>query len=265
MIKEIKSRHNPLVKEIRAAFRSGRLSEGRLLPFEGPLLLAEAFKSRARVDSLLVEDVSLLNPKLLDWLNGQLTRVFRVSHDLISSIAETETPAGLVGLAQVPRWDPERLLSQKTGIFLVLVGIQDPGNMGTIIRTAEAFGVTAVWVTTKTVSPFNPKAVRASAGSIFRTPVVPGCNEVQLHEKLRKYGITTVATSVKAQHSIETFPIRLPVALWIGQEAAGLPKSLISACQNQVRIPMCESVQSLNVAIATGILLYEIRKHEQND
>jgi len=265
MIAEIKSRHNPLVKEIRAAFRGGRLNAGRLLPFEGPMLLTEAFKSQAHVDSLLVEDISLLDPKLLDWLNDQSTRLFRVSHDLMASIAETETPVGIVGLARVPRWDPERLLSQKSGVFLVLVGIQDPGNMGTILRTAEAFGVTAVWVTTKTVSPFNPKAVRASAGSIFRIPVLPGCNDVQLHEKLRRHQITTVATSVGAPHSIETFPFRLPVALWIGQEATGLPKSLISACQDQVRIPMCESVQSLNVAIATGILLYEIRKHEQND
>jgi RNA methyltransferase, TrmH family len=262
---KIKSRHNVLVKEIRAALRRGELSDRGLLPFEGPLLLREAFKSRVAVDSLLVQDSSLLEPALRHWLREQRTRVFRVSADLMIAIADTETPAGILGLVQLPRWNLKALLSEKRGLFLVLVQLQDPGNMGTIIRSAEAFGVTAILAIRETVSPFNPKAVRASAGSIFRVPVFQGLQETELLDAFKTHRIATVATSLQAQQSVETCPLHPPLALYIGREAAGLPESTLAACQSQVRIPMNESVQSLNVAIATGILLYEIRRHEKTN
>ncbi|MBZ5535512.1 MAG: RNA methyltransferase [Acidobacteriia bacterium] len=262
---EIKSRHNALVKEIRAALRRGELSERGLLPFEGPLLLQEAFKSRAAVDSLLVHDTSLLDPGLRRWLMEQRTRVYRVSPDLMTAIADTETPAGILGLVQLPQWNLESLLSEKKGLFLVLVQLQDPGNLGTIIRSAEAFGVTAILATRETVSPFNPKAVRASAGSIFRVPIFQGLQETDLLGAFKVHRIDTVATSLQARQSIETHPFHPPLALFIGREAAGLPEGTLAACQSQVRIPMNESVQSLNVAIATGILLYEIRRHEKTN
>ena len=262
---EIKSRHNALVKEIRAALRRGELSDRGLLPFEGLLLLREAFKSRIAVDSLLVNDVSLLDPSVRRWLREQGTRLFRVSPVLMTALADTETPAGVLGLVQLPSWSLKALLSEKRGVFLVLVQLQDPGNMGTIIRSAEAFGVTAILTTRETVSPFNPKAVRASAGSIFRIPIFQGFKEPELLETFKAHRIATVATSLQAQQSIETHPLHPPLALYIGREAAGLPESTLAACQCQVRIPMNESVQSLNVAIATGILLYEIRRHEKTN
>ncbi len=261
---EIRSRHNPLIKEIRAALRRGALSDRGLLPIEGPMLLQEAFKSRAPIDSLLVDDSFVVESSLRRWLTEQRSRVFRVSPDLMAATADTETPAGVLGLVRLPRWNLEPLLSERSGLFLVLVRIQDPGNMGTIIRSAEAFGVTAILATKETVSPFNPKAVRASAGSIFRVPIFQGLEEVELFGHLKTHHIDTVATSLKAQQSIETERLHLPLALFIGQEAAGLPDDTLAACRDQVRIPTHESVQSLNVAIATGILLYEIRRHEQN-
>ncbi|MBZ5551990.1 MAG: RNA methyltransferase [Acidobacteriia bacterium] len=260
---EIKSRHNALLKEIRTALRGGELSARGLLPIEGPLLLREAFKSRIAVDSLLVRDSTLLDAGLQNWLRDGRARVFTVSADLMTSIADTETPSGILGLVRLPQWKLEALLPEKAALFLVLVQLQDPGNLGTIIRCAEAFGVTAVLATPETVSPFNPKAVRASAGSIFRVPIFRGFRETDLFEVFKAHRIVTVATSLRAQQSIETLRLHPPLALYIGQEAAGLPENTLAACQSRVRIPMRESVQSLNVAIATGILLYEIRRHEK--
>lgn len=261
-IEELKSKQNPLIKEIRAALRSGGLTPRGLLPIEGPMLLKEAFKSNIRLDCLLFRDRSLIEDVVWQWLQDQRTRLFQAGQELLASVTDTETPAGVVALAHWSDSDIEALLDEPRGLFLALMGLQDPGNLGTIIRSAEAFGVTAILATSKTVSAFNPKSVRASAGSIFRIPVFQNLGEQSLFQKFKSRNVMTVATSLKSVHSVDAAALRLPLALFIGQEAKGLPEAVIASCQQQIRIPTSDSVQSLNAAIAAGILLYEIRKHE---
>ncbi len=135
--------------------------------------------------------------------------------------------------------------------------------MGTIIRSAEAFEVTAVVSTLQTVNVYNSKSVRASAGSLFRVPIFQNLAAKELLKKLAAAGFDTVATSLKTRGALDPRELRLPLALFIGQEAAGLPEDVLSNCRHQIRIPMADTVQSLNAAIATGILLYEIRRHEK--
>lgn len=259
----LKSRQNSLVREIRSALQNGTLTEGGFLPIEGPTLLMEAFKSNLPIDAVLTEDPSNLDFPLLRGLEEQQSRVFQINKTMLGSMSKTETPAGVIALVRLPSWNLDRLLASSQGLFLVLVGLQDPGNLGTIIRCAEAFGVTAILMTKKTVSAFNAKSVRASAGSIFRVPLFQKLDEAGLFEKLEANDITTVATSLKARQPLDPTCLQLPLALFVGQEAKGLPDSTIASCQVQIRISTNESVQSLNVAIATGILLYEIHRHEK--
>jgi TrmH family RNA methyltransferase len=260
----LKSKHNPLLKEIRAALRTGGLSHRGLLPIEGPTLLKEAFKSNVCVEALLIAESTVLDDLLLRRLEEQHTRICQVSREILSSVSDTESPAALIGLVKPPEWDFDRLFPSEQGLYLVVMGLQDPGNMGTIIRSAEAFRVTAILSTRKTVSAYNPKSVRATAGSIFRVPIFQEQDETHLFQLFKKHCISTLATSARARQSIEATPIHFPLALVIGQEAKGLSEDTIAACQNQVRIPTSDSVESLNAAIATGILLYEIRRHEED-
>ena len=260
----IKSRQNPLVKEIRAALRAGQLTDRGLLPFEGPTLLQEAVKSQTAVESLLVTDPGLLNPSQRRWLKEQHTRVFQVGPDILNSISGTETPNSLIGLARVPRWDLEPCLDKERGLFIVLAELQDPGNLGTILRSSEAFGVTALLTTRGSVNAYNAKSVRASAGSIFRVPIFQGLREPFLFQSFEDHHIPIVGASLKAREPADPCRLELPMALIVGSEAKGLSDGILRQCRHEVRIDMNQSVQSLNAAIAASILLYEIRHHEHN-
>lgn len=259
----LNSRHNPLIKKVRTALSSGELTPDGSLPVEGPTLLQEVFKSDLRVDCVLTVNPATLDPILLRWLKEQRAKIFRVSPDLISYIANTDAPQGMIALVRIPTWDVKTVFKTDRGIFLVLVSLQDPGNLGTIIRSAEAFGVSAVFTTPRTVSAYNSKAVRASAGSILRVPVISSFDVAALFKEFKRHRISTVATSLNAKKLINPDHLRLPMALFVGQEAHGLSENIVSECKHQVRIPTRDSVQSLNVALATGILLYEIRRHEK--
>ncbi len=260
----IKSRQNALLKDIRSAFRRGALTDRGLLPIEGPTLLREALKSHVRVKALLIHDPSTLDAALHSWLKEQRTELFQTSRQILDSLADTDAPPGMIALAQPPAWEVNRLLENPDAVFLMVVELQDPGNMGTMIRSAEAFGVTSIFTTKGTVNVYNPKSVRASAGSIFRVPIFHGFDEETLFGLFDAHQITTVAASLRARHPLGQKAFRPPLALLIGQEARGLREETVGRCKHQVRIPMAESVQSLNAAIAAGILLYEIRKNEQN-
>ena len=262
-LETIQSRQNPLIKEIRRAWRGGGLTEHGLLPIEGPKLLHEAVRTDVPIPFLLFEESFRLDSSLSSRLQQRGTRVIRVSRDVMSSASDTEAPAGVLALAQIPHWGFNSQVAPPQALFLVLVGLQDPGNMGTIIRSAEAFKANAILTTKNTVNAYNPKSVRASAGSIFRVPVFQEFEEGALFEFFSAHGVTTIAASPQAPHSTIRERFQTPLALFVGQEAQGLAESILSRCSRQVRIPMSDSVQSLNAAIATSILLYEIRRNEE--
>jgi TrmH family RNA methyltransferase len=141
-------------------------------------------------------------------------------------------------------------------MIVVLAGLQDPGNLGTILRSAEAFGADGVVSLPGTVSAWNPKAVRASAGSVFRVPIV-AANEVDAMARLREAGVKIIATTVHGAKPVDIQFLSEPVALLIGNEGQGVPADLISKADGVVTIPCPGPVESLNAAVATSVLLYE--------
>jgi TrmH family RNA methyltransferase len=147
-------------------------------------------------------------------------------------------------------------------MILVLAGLQDPGNVGTLLRSAEAFAASGVLLLPGTASPWNPKALRASAGSAFRVPAI-AASETEALDLLAKHHVSAIAAVARAGTPIDTAPLAKACALLIGNEGAGLSDSLLAAATHRVTIPMPGNVESLNAAIAGSLLLYEAARQRQ--
>jgi TrmH family RNA methyltransferase len=179
--------------------------------------------------------------------------------EFLSATLATETPQPAAALIEPPDWTWAHVLrSQKDGsaLVVVLAGIQDPGNLGTIIRSAEAFGADGVVCLPGTVNTWNPKAVRASAGSVFRVPVL-NVGDGEALEQLREAGVRVLGTTVQGAQPADLVDLAAPVALLIGNEGNGVPADLAVKADGAITIPCPGPVESLNAAVATSVLLYE--------
>jgi TrmH family RNA methyltransferase len=264
----VQSKQNARLKELRRALAHPPRDGGGLAGIEGPNLLAEAVSAGLRIESVFVAEGA---EGLLEGLGlPPETEILLLPRALLDSALTTEAPQPIAALIQPPDWTWNDLLrgQEKTApLFVVLAGLQDPGNLGAILRSAEAFGASGILSLPGTVSAWNPKAVRASAGSVFRVPLLAvGADEciARLHEA----GLTIWATSTSAAHG--TLPAhRLdlagPVALLIGNEGNGVPEELAAQADGAVTIPCPGPVESLNAAVAASVLLYEASRQRGID
>jgi TrmH family RNA methyltransferase len=244
------SARNPALKEIRKAVQRGSLTSDGLCVAEGFHLLNEALRSRVEIDSVFATEAAA--EAVERRLPADKQRLLNVlPPDLFRTIVSTETTQGVVSLVVPPQWTLEQLLGGKA-MAVILDGIQDPGNAGAILRAAEAFGATGVLFLKGSVNPFNPKALRASAGSIFRVPVVVGGEEGLLQ------GITLYALMPGAGRSPAACQMNESCGLVVGGEAHGVSASL-QARSTAMHIPTL-GVESLNAAMAATIVLYEAHK-----
>lgn len=258
----ISSRTNPRVKQLRAAFAGNdRLSEG-LVAIEGHHLLEEAIRSEVAFRTIFVTDrqkIPLSLPASVEILD--------LSSDVFSSAVETRSPQGIAALIQPPAYSLANLLDRQTSpLFVIAAGLQDPGNLGTIVRSAEAFGASGVLTTPGTVSPWNQKALRASVGSIFRVPVV-SVTEAEVAALQTTHTLRLFA-AVSAAHegvlSANATDLRPPCALLIGNEGSGLAPEWMAMSAARITIPCPGPVESLNAAIAASLLLYEASRQRSS-
>jgi TrmH family RNA methyltransferase len=255
-VRVVESKDNARLKELRKALAAaGRSAQGRV-GIEGPHLLAEALRAGLRVMTIFVTQDA-------ERLLGALpvppeTEILRLPAKLLGSALATETPQPIAALVEPPDWSWPDILNQnqKKALVVVLAGIQDPGNLGTILRSAEAFGATGVVSLPGTVSAWNPKAVRASAGSVFRVPLL-AVNQRECFEKLHEAGVKILITTVQAAQPAELVDLAGPVALIIGNEGNGVPDDLAAKADARITIPCPGPVESLNAAVAASVLLYE--------
>jgi TrmH family RNA methyltransferase len=260
-LRVIESPTNPLIKVFRRALAEGTTRDG-WLAVEGPLLVEEALRSgeRATVQSVLVSEEGLRRSQpLLDRL-PKSCEVTQTPDRLFRQIAQTETPQGIAALVELRATNLEVVLRAKDALLLVACGLQDPGNLGTILRSAQAFGASALITLAATVSPFNPKAARASAGAVFHVPVLMGERAESLFPRLRAAGIRVVGTDRHSSARISDADLRGRLAVLIGQEAAGLPAELARQAEMLVSIPIRTGMDSLNAATAASIVLYEVAR-----
>ena len=252
----IDSRENRWLKRFRAALEGRADKDGSLIGVEGPRLVEEALRSELTVEALLVSDSGDRHLTRLKSLLPSGMRVLRTSDRLFASVSGTETPQGIALLAEPRTWRLEDLLSV-TPLVIVLAGVQDPGNVGTILRAAEAFGATGVIACRGSAHPLSPKSVRASAGSVFRLPALAGAVPADTLSQLRGRRLRQYAATLTGGQTPADSELSGPCALWIGSEGSGLPPEIENAADARIRIPLHAPVESLNAAMAAAVLLYE--------
>lgn len=197
------------------------------------------------------------------WDKLQRTGYEVVSADIFRKMSDTQTPQGILTVLRQPVYDLEELLRKPTPLFVVLENLQDPGNLGTIVRTGEGAGITGVIMSEQTVDIFNPKTIRATMGSIYRVPFVYVQDMKETLQKLHEHGIHTYAAHLQGSTYYDTFSFAEPTAFLIGNEGNGLQKETADAAEAYLKIPMEGRVESLNAAIATSLLMYEAHRQRR--
>ena len=190
----------------------------------------------------------------------QQTGYETVSPEVFAKMADTQTPQGILTVLEQPVYDLTQLLEQPDPLFLMLENLQDPGNLGTMIRTGEGAGITGVIMNNQTVDIFNPKTIRATMGSIFRVPIVYVPDLAPVLEQMHAKGIHTYAAHLKGQEYYDSFSFREPTAFLIGNEGNGLSKEISDQAGQYLKIPMEGRVESLNASIAAALLMYEAHR-----
>ena len=247
----IRSAANPLLKEIGRAIARGGLTGDGLAVAETFHLLEEALGSEWEVRKVLAAESAAAR---LDVPAN--VPLIPVEDRLIERVSATETSQGVIALVKPRAWTVPELFRGKA-LVVVLDGVQDPGNAGSIVRAAEAFGATGVVFLKGTVSPFNPKTLRAAAGSLFRVPFVHGMEAGAAREALEQNGVDLFA-AVPAGRSLADTDLSGRCGLIVGSEARGVSAALRAGAR-EVSIPT-SGVESLNAAVAAAILLYEARR-----
>jgi TrmH family RNA methyltransferase len=263
-LRRIEGRHNALVKELRAAFAHGELTPDGYCAIEGMRILEEAIRSGLKFKAVFFR-ASAENraERLLPQLAAHVETLL-LPDKLFASAVPSEAPQGVAGLVRCKVFELEDVLAKShAGPLLAIAGVQDPGNLGTILRSAEAFGAGGVLLGEGTVSPFNSKVIRASAGSVFRLPIVQTKLPGNLGQ-MRELGLRLIATSSHKGTPLDRATLTGPLAIFIGSEGAGLPRELLTQMTDTVAIPHSPNVESLNAGVAASIVLYEAARQSNS-
>lgn len=256
----LSSTANETVKAARKLARSARARAGGSFVVEGAKPIAAAGATLVRL--FVTPQGRADAPEVVEQVRRAGADIVEVTDTVLASIATTVTPQGLVGVATLPRPDLDDAL-ETADLVVLLVGVADPGNLGTIVRSADAAGVDAVVLTARSADARNPKAVRSSAGSLFAVPVVEG---VELDEALRgcrARGLQVLGTTPRGDRCYDQADLARPTALVFGSEAHGLPDEVLAACDATVRVPIAGRAESLNLAASVAVLAFEAARQRR--
>jgi TrmH family RNA methyltransferase len=252
------------LKQLRRALAQPAREPGALAGIEGPNLLAEALRAGLRIPAVFVAQGS---ERLVEGLRlGDQTEILAVPKALLDSALATETPQSIAALVEPPDWAWAHLLPDRENtapLLVVLCRLQDPGNLGTILRSAEAFCATGIVSLPGNVSEWNPKAVRASAGSVFRVPVLAASVE-ECFLRLHEAGVRVLSTTASTVEPADLVNLAAPVAILIGNEGNGVPAELAAQAGGAITISCPGPVESLNAAVAASVLLYEASRQRSH-
>ena len=187
-----------------------------------------------------------------------------LSDTVFQYVSDTKTPQGILCVVKQKEYDVKKLLEAKNPHFMVLDNLQDPGNLGTIVRTAEGAGVDAVFMSKDTVDIYNPKVIRSTMGSIYRMPVVYVEDLIALLEAFKAKGIKSYAAHLEGKNSYDQESYNEGTAILIGNEGNGLREEVSNAADVWVKIPMLGQVESLNAAIAASVMMFEVARQRRN-
>jgi len=278
-LRRVEGRHNPLVRQLRLAFSRAEPTESGDCAIEGLRILEEAIRSGLRLSTVFFrESAQDRAERLLPQIGAQVETLL-LPDKLFDSLVPSESPQGVAALVRLKQFSLDDIVERlHVGPIVVLAGLQDPGNLGTILRSAEAFGSAGVILGEGTVSPFNSKVIRASAGSVFRLPIVHRQAHGQAHgqaksgtvkleevsQKLRTQGVRQFATSSHKGTPLDQTDLKGDAAIFFGNEGAGLPREVMAKMDESIAIPHAAQVESLNAGVAASIVLYEAARQRKN-
>ncbi len=261
----ITSRRNAVVQKARAV-REGR--ERELIFVEGVRLCEEAASAGLLIETVLCVEGTAheeRGARLLSALEARRGRVHFASPDVLEYVSDTKTPQGVVALARRPPTGRDVLeKTRETPLVVLMHGVNNPSNAGAMLRVSEAAGATGVITTRGSTALFSAKSLRGAMGSAFRLPLWTGADFTEALEWCAQRRIRSVSTHLSAERSHMQLDWTIPRAVIVGSEGAGLSPAEAQAADDRIRIPMRETVESLNVAVALGIVLYEAVRQRQN-
>ena len=258
---DITSKDNKIIKLIRQLETKKIRDELSLFVIEGPNLIIEAISEKIQIKTILVSEDFIksedeASKKLLKYFRGSKTELYSVEEKLFNNVTDTENSQGIIGIVSKKEFKEEALLDKKA-FMVVLDKLQDPGNIGTIIRTCQGAGVSCIAIIKGTGDIYSHKVVRATAGAIFKMPFIFFENEKQAIEKVKKSGMKLLCTTVTGGKNYFQEDMKVKVALVIGNEGKGASKEFINAADRLITIPMPGGAESLNAAVAASIIIYE--------
>ncbi len=258
---QITSASNERIKHARRV-RDGR--EPGLIFIEGVRLAEEALRSGLTIDTCFaVQREEPRQNELLSLLTSQNVSVQFTTPEVLSVLSDTVQSQGVILLAQRPMLSASALLEASTTLFLGLDRVQDPGNMGTLIRTAEAAGVGGIVALGGSVDVFSPKVLRSSMGSAFRLPILANATVEQLLALRDSQGLKIVAAAGEGEIDYTDYDWQQPTLLLLGNEGRGVDQALMQQCDARLRIPLLNGVESLNVAAAGAVMLFEAARQRR--
>ncbi|BBC23279.1 TrmH family RNA methyltransferase [Pseudanabaena sp. ABRG5-3] len=255
------STRNPLVKQLRSLGESAKArKEQGLFLVEGTHAITEAIATAYPLSIVCcTEKWITTNPDLYNHIEASIDEIERleiVSEEVLQAIATTKNPDGAIAAALLP----SREVAPISTLGLALETIQDPGNIGAIIRSAVAVGIDGMLVSSDSVDLTNPKIIRATAGQWFRCPMQTSTNITDDIRKLQAQGVKALATLANAKKTYWDYDFTQPTLILLGNEGNGLSQELIEVADESISIPQSDRVESLNVAICAALLLYEAKR-----
>jgi len=265
-MKRITSRHHPLVSRSRDLARGRGPEHSQDLLLDGAHLVAEARQALLRVHTVVVTSRAASTAaiaELLDLLRQDGTEIVEASDSVMAAMSPVAVPSGVVAIASRPASSLDRVLTASAPLVVVACDIQDPGNVGAVIRAAEAAGADGAILCGSSADPFGWKALRGAMGSSLRLPLACGLRTDEAVAACRGRGLAVVAATPRAGASMYDYDFRSPAALVLGGEGPGLPAAIADAADARVFVPMREPVESLNVAVAAALLVYEAARQRR--
>jgi TrmH family RNA methyltransferase len=258
----ISSRQNPVVRRFRELARSrhaGAAPTGRDVLLDGTHLLEDALACGLAIDTVAVREGLATGPldRLIECAERRGARVVGVTDAVLAAMSPVRQPTGVIAIARHPGWTLDAALARAPQMVLVLADVQDPGNVGAIVRVADACGATGIVPSPATADPFGWKALRGSMGGAFRIPIAPRGPLDAALGAARQRGLRLYAAVPRGGTPLPRCDLRRPTAVLLGGEGAGLPDALVALCDDLLTIPMRQEVESLNVATAAALVTYE--------
>lgn len=257
----ITSKDNDIVKHIRKLKEKKYREENNEFIIEGIKLLEEAINENADIEKVIICDDCNLENDIYNELKYEIAKLdcIYVSEKIFEYISDVKTPQGIMAIIKKDNRNKE--INYNEDVILVLDNIQDPGNMGTILRTADSLNLKQIIISKGSSDVYNPKVVRSTMGAIFRINIIESEDLIKTVKELKKHKISVVSTSLDTNKSIYDIEYN-KTAIIIGNEANGVSQELQDLSDNKVKIPMLGKTESLNASVATAIILYEAMRNK---